>query len=72
MKPWHEYTPSGVDNLAEEAINEAILHIQKQMRIPSGDAAAHFFSGERYRKMKEEFKDYVRLEISLYSKSNGG
>jgi tRNA U38,U39,U40 pseudouridine synthase TruA len=72
MKPWHEYTSTGIDNLAEEAIDKAIRHIQNEMGIPTGDAAGLFFSGVVYEKMKEQFKDYVRFEISFFRKTNGG
>lgn len=72
MKPWHDYTPSQVEHLAEEAIERAIQHIQREMAIPSGDAAALFFQGEKYRTIVEEFKDYVRFEIRLYRDSIGG
>jgi len=63
MKPWHEYTPDGIDALAEEALNAAVLLIQDRLNIPTGDLAGLFFSGLAEHDMKEWLRRYIKSEL---------
>ena len=45
MKPWHEYTQQGIEDLAREALDAAALCIQDRLGVETGDLAGLFFSG---------------------------
>ena len=69
MKPWHEYTSAGLNELAEDAINQAFLHIHDRMEIATGDAAGIFCSGPEYDQVKKFLIDYMKFEINLQGES---
>ena len=64
MKPWYKYTESGIDSLAEDALNAACLSIQDALGQTDGGAAGIFFSGDAEEKIKEILREYVRFEIA--------
>jgi hypothetical protein len=66
MKPWHEYTPQGVEDLADEALNEAVRYIQDKLGVETGDLAGLFFSGVAERGMKELLTHYIRSELKAH------
>ena len=49
----HSMNPTQVNNLADEAVNLAVKHIQDFLNVQSGDFAGVFFSGQRYDMMSE-------------------
>jgi len=51
-----------INKLAEEALNLAVAHIQKELSVPNGDLASHFFSDEV---VVDLFKKYIDEEIYL-------
>lgn len=63
MKPWQEYSPEGVQNLAEEALNAAIKHIQDQLGVESGDLAGMYFAGNFERDINIILRGYIRAEL---------
>lgn len=50
-----------IKELAEEALNKAVLLIQERMGIQTGDLAGVFFSGED----PAQFEAYIRNELSF-------
>ena len=66
MKPWHEYTEEGIQQLAEDALNSACLSIQDSLRIESGDVAGIFFSGDKGEAVINLMKEYIRMEILFF------
>lgn len=52
-----------IEQLADEAINEACRYIQDKLRVETGDFAGIYFSGDRGRELEGMFKDYIRSEI---------
>lgn len=63
MKPWQEYTPQGIDDLAEEALNAAVLLIQDRLGVETGDLAGLFFSGLAEHDTKEWLRRYIKAEL---------
>ncbi len=53
-----------IKELAEEALNKAVLLIQERMGIQTGDVAGVFFSGED----PARFEAYIRTELSMKEK----
>ena len=70
MKPWHEYTPEGIEDLAEEALNVAVLHIQDKLGVETGDLAGLFFSGWAERDIKEWLRRYIKAELVQHESAN--
>lgn len=64
MKPWYKYTESGIDQIADDALNAACLSIQDALGQSHGDAAGIFFTGENEERIKELLREYVRFEIA--------
>lgn len=54
-------TQQEINNLAEDALNLSVWHIQNKLNITSGDFAALFFSDDLVQKI---LSDYIRAEIS--------
>jgi hypothetical protein len=50
-----------INNLAEDALNLAVRHIQNELNIKTGDFAALFFSDDLIQRI---LSDYIRAEIS--------
>jgi hypothetical protein len=44
-----------INKLAEEALNLAVAHIQKELSVLNGDLASHFFSDGRTLKNLEQY-----------------
>jgi hypothetical protein len=63
MKPWHQYTPQGIEDLAEEALNAAVRLIQDRLGVETGDFAGLFFSGALERATKNIFQEYINAEL---------
>ena len=63
MKPWQEYTPQGIDDLADEALNAAVLLIQDRLGVETGDLAGLFFSGLAEHDIKEWLRRYIKSEL---------
>ena len=63
MKPWHQYTEEGIAELAAEALNAAVSHIQDKLGVETGDFAGLYFSGIREEAMEAVFKQYIEQEI---------
>jgi hypothetical protein len=63
MKPWHQYTEEGIAELAAEALNVAVAHIQDRLGVETGDFAGLYFSGNREGAMEAIFKQYIEQEI---------
>lgn len=63
MKPWHEYTEEGIEDLADDALNAAVLLIQQRLGVESGDLAGLFFSGMAEHDVKEWFSRYIKAEL---------
>ena len=49
--------------LAFEALNEAVLHIQNHLGVTTGDLAGLFFSGSAERDICAIFKSYIEAEL---------
>lgn len=64
MKPWQEYTPQGIDNLAEEALDTAVRVIQDRLGVETGDFAGLFFSGSAGDETREWFRRYIKSELN--------
>ncbi len=63
MKPWHQYTEKGIEDLAAEALNVAVAHIQDRLGVDTGDFAGLYFSGTREEALEAIFKQYIEQEI---------
>ena len=49
--------------LAYEALNEAVLHIQNSLGVTTGDLAGLFFAGAAERDICAIFKSYIEAEL---------
>lgn len=63
MKPWHEYTQQGIEDLAREALDAAALCIQDRLGVETGDLAGLFFSGNFERDILKIFEQYIKAEL---------
>lgn len=63
MKPWHEYTPEGIEELARDALDAAALCIQDRLGVETGDLAGLFFSGNMERDIVKIFEQYIKAEL---------
>ena len=63
MKAWHHYTEEGIYELAAEALNAAVAHIQDRLGVDTGDFAGLYFSGSREIALEAIFKQYIEQEI---------
>jgi hypothetical protein len=59
----HSMNPTQVNDLADEAANLAIKHIQDFLNVQSGDFAGRFFSGQRYDMMVRILSQYIKEEL---------
>jgi len=60
-----QMTNEQMADLANEAANVAIAHIQKKLDIPTGDFAGLFFSGgDNWNVLTTILFDYIYSEIS--------
>jgi hypothetical protein len=50
------------ESLADEALNEAVRHIQDRLGVETGDFAAQFFSGEFEDVIKRVLVKYIEQE----------
>lgn len=63
MKPWQQYTPQGIDDLAEEALNAAVNLIQERLGVEAGDLAGLFFSGLAEHDINVWLTRYIQSEL---------
>jgi len=63
MKPWHEYTQQGVEDLARDALDAAASCIQERLGVATGDLAGLFFSGMIERDLIKIFEQYIKAEL---------
>lgn len=63
MKPWHEYTQQGVEDLARDALDAAALCIQDRLGVETGDLAGLFFSGNMERDIVKILEQYIKAEL---------
>ena len=63
MKPWHEYSKQGVEDLARDALDAAALCIQERLGVETGDLAGLFFSGAIERDITKIFEQYIKAEL---------
>lgn len=57
------HTRPEIANLADEAGNIAIAHIQEKLGIPTGDFAGLYFSGNRWDVIMQVLEGYIVSEI---------
>lgn len=63
--PIKRMTDLQMNDLAENAANEAIKHVQDALGVKSGDfAGLYFSSGDNWTDLKEIIFDYIAKEIS--------
>lgn len=67
MKAWHYMTQENVQDLADQALNEACRHIQDVIGVDTGDLAGMFFTGENKDLIEEIFREYINLELQVRS-----
>lgn len=65
MKPWHEYTKDGIDNLAEDALDQACKSIQDAIGQEDGDFAGLFFASKEGDQIRAILRQYARQEIGF-------
>ena len=65
MKAWHYMTQENVQDLADQALNEACRHIQDVIGIQTGDVAGMFFTGENKDLIEEILREYINLELQI-------
>ena len=46
MKPWHNYSEQGIQELAQNALDAACASIQEALGQEDGGVAGMFFSGQ--------------------------
>jgi hypothetical protein len=63
MKAWHYMTQENVQDLADQALNEACRHIQDVIGVATGDLAGMFFTGENKDLIEEILRQYINLEL---------
>jgi hypothetical protein len=56
-------TRAEIEQLADDAVNMAISHIQKSIGVETGDFASRFFSGPRYDMMLKILSLYIKQEL---------
>jgi hypothetical protein len=59
----HSMNPTQVNDLADEAVNLAIKHIQDFLSVEHGDFAGRFFSGQKYDMMVRILSQYIKEEL---------
>jgi len=57
-------TKQEIDQIADDAANAAVLHVQDVLKISSGDFAGLYFSGDRWDALTNILADYITAEIS--------
>lgn len=60
----HSMNRDQIEQLAEDATNIAIKHIQDFLNVETGDFASRFFSGSRYDMMVNILSRYIKEELS--------
>jgi hypothetical protein len=69
IPPLRRMTDAQMADLAENAANEAIKHVQDALGVKSGDFAGLYFSeSSNWNALNLIIKDYIRAEISEGSK----
>jgi hypothetical protein len=56
-----EMSEDDIGNLAQEALNVAVAHIQQKMGIPWGDTAAVWFSDGD---VEDNLREYIKIELN--------
>lgn len=63
MKPWHNYSEQGIQELADNALNAACANIQEALGQEDGGVAVGFFSDQSYQEILAILRQYARQEI---------
>ena len=59
------YTKNEIAEIADDAFNHAILHIQNRLGQTDGTVAGIYFSGDNDEIILEILKSYIRTEINF-------
>jgi hypothetical protein len=65
MKPWHNYSEQGIQELAQNALDAACASIQEALGQEDGGFAGIFFSGEKGEQILTILRQYAREEIQF-------
>jgi hypothetical protein len=65
MKSWHEYTEEGINELAQNALDQACKSIQDELRQEDGGFAGVYFSGDKGEQILAILRQYAREEIQF-------
>jgi len=57
------YTQEEIQDIADEALNAAILLVLDRLGIPNGDLATHYFQGHTERVIDDILRGYIRHQI---------
>jgi hypothetical protein len=63
MKPWHNYSEQGIQELAQNALDAACASIQEALGQEDGGVAGMFFSGQSEEEILAILRQYARQEI---------
>jgi hypothetical protein len=59
------YTQDEINDIADQAFNKAILHIQNHLGQTDGGVAGIYFSGNRQDVIMDILKSYIQTEINF-------
>lgn len=59
------YTKQQIQDLSENALNEACRYIQDALGVKTGDVGGIFFTGEAQDIIESILQDYIRTEIQF-------
>ena len=59
------YTKNEIAEIADQAFNQAVLHIQNHLGHTDGGIAGIYFSGDNDKIILEILKSYIRTEINF-------
>jgi hypothetical protein len=65
MKPWHNYSEQGIQELAQNALDAACASIQEALGQEDGGFAGIFFSGEKGEQILTILRQYAIEEIEF-------
>ena len=60
------------EQLADDALNVAVRHIQDALGVESGDQAAYFFSGHEGGTLLSVLEKYIESELFFKNEEEGG
>jgi hypothetical protein len=59
-----------IQQLADDALDAACLHMQNQLGIDDGDVAGIYFSGNVQDAIRQIFEGYIKMETAMRSRTN--